>query len=175
MQIHTTGKNLTSRIVLPLLAACAVLLSTGRMTAGQAQVPGQGTTFRAIANYVTTDVIVHDKDGKFVPNLTVDDFKVFEDNVLQKVTNFVPVVGGRALGGLASVGMEAPPSEGLILPKSKPPADQSGRVFIIFIDDMHLQPLDTPQVKALLKKIRDTLVHETDLVGMVSTGYSSIS
>jgi VWFA-related protein len=164
-----------SRIVLPLLAACAVLLSTSQMTAGQVPAQGQGTTFRAVANYVTTDVIVHDKDGKFIPNLSVDDFKVYEDGVLQKITNFVPVVGGRALGGLTSINAEAPPSEGLILPKSKPPADQSGRVFIIFIDDMHLQPLDTPQVKALLMKIRDTLVHDTDLVGLVSTGYSSIS
>ncbi len=183
MQNPTTGKNhetnrgtpkMTSRIVLPLLAASAVLLSTSQM-AGQIPAQGPGTTFRAIANYVSTDVIVHDKDGKFVPNLSVDDFKVFEDGVLQKVSNFVPVVGGRALGGLAAIGAEAPRTEGLILPKSKPPADQSGRVFIIFIDDMHLQPLDTPQVKALLKKIRDTLVHETDLVGLVSTGYSSIA
>src|SRR6188768_2755177 len=176
MQTHTTRKNpWMSRIVLPLLAASAVLLSTSQMTAGQVPAQGQGTTFRAVANYVTTDVIVHDKDGKFIPNLSVDDFKVYEDGVLQKITNFVPVVGGRALGGLTSINAEAAPTEGLILPKSKPPADQSGRVFIIFIDDMHLQPLDTPQVKALLMKIRDTLVHDTDLVGLVSTGYSSIA
>jgi len=145
------------------------------MRADQATVPGQSPTFRAIANYVSTDVIVHDRDGKFVPNLTADDFKVYEDGVLQKITNFVPVIGGRALGGLTTIASEPAPTEGLILPKSKPPSDQSGRVFIIFIDDMHLQPLSTPNVKALLKKIRDTLVHDTDLVGFISTGYSSIS
>src|SRR4051812_9679356 len=99
MRMHRSGRW-TSRIVLPIAAACVVALSSSPMRAGQAPVPGQGTTFRAIANYVSTDLIVHDKDGKFVPNLTADDFKVYEDGVLQKVTNFVPVIGGRALGGL---------------------------------------------------------------------------
>ena len=64
--------------------------------------------------------------------------------------------------------------EGLILPKSRPQTDASGRMFIIFIDDLHLQVSDTPRVKELLKQIRDKLVHDNDLVGFVSTGTSTI-
>jgi VWFA-related protein len=50
----------------------------------------------------------------------------------------------------------------------------AGRLFIVFIDDLHLTPDLTPQVKNVLKQIRDNVVHENDLVGFVSTGYSSI-
>ena len=39
---------------------------------------------------------------------------------------------------------------------------------------MHLQALDSPQVKSILGLIRDTIIHDNDLVGLVSTGYSSV-
>src|SRR5690606_13935310 len=92
------------------------------------------------------------------------------------ITLFTPWVGGRALGNLASAtsSTSAPTVEGLILPNVRPKQDSSGRLFIVFIDDLHLQPSETPRVKDLLKKVRDTLVHDNDLVGFVSTGTSSI-
>ncbi len=169
MQIPRFGK-VSGRILAPAAMALVVLTMSGQTTAGQQQ----GTVFRATANYVSTDVIVHDKDGKFVPDLTVNDFKVYEDGVLQKVTVFTPIIGGRAMSSVTSIAA-TPPSEGLVLPKARAATDTSGRIFIIFIDDLHLQPLDTPQIKRLLGQIRDELVHDNDMVGLVSTGYSSIA
>jgi VWFA-related protein len=136
---------------------------------------GQGTVFRATTNYVSTDVIVRDQDGKFIPDLAVNEFQVFEDGVAQKVQRFVRSIGGRSFTEVAEV-TSTPRivQEGLILPKSRPKADASGRIFIIFIDDKHLQVSDTPRVKNVLAQIRDELVHENDLVGFVSTGTSSI-
>ena len=52
--------------------------------------------------------------------------------------------------------------------------DTASRIFIIFIDDLHFMPSQTPEVKKLLQTIRDTLVHDNDLVGFVSSGFSSI-
>lgn len=112
-----------------------------------------------------------------MPDLTVDEFRVYEDGVPQNLTLFTPWVGGRALGNLAAATgavITGPSREGLILPTTRPKQDASGRLFIVFIDDLHLQPSDTPRVKDLLKKVRDTLVHDNDLVGFVSTGTSSI-
>ena len=65
-------------------------------------------------------------------------------------------------------------SEGLILPPSPPVTDQSGRVFIVFVDDMHIQHKDTIQTRKIMEKIRDTPIHEGDLIGIVSTGHSSL-
>ncbi len=160
---------------LALMTVAAAMVTPALM--GQTQGGQQGTTFRATTNFVRTDVIVRDRAGRFVPDLTLDEFRVFEDNVLQNITLFTPWVGGRALGNLASATSStaaAPAIEGLILPTVKPRQDASGRLFIIFIDDLHLQPHDTPRVKDLLKKVRDTLVHDNDLVGLVSTGTSSV-
>jgi VWFA-related protein len=174
MEKSMNGRTIWTRLTLILLAALALTPAvTGQgPTAGQ-----QGTTFRAATNFVRTDVQVKDSQGRFVPDLKVDEFRVFEDGVLQNITLFTPWVGGRALGNLATVEgvtAAAPAIEGLILPTVKPKQDASGRLFIIFIDDLHLQPAETPRVKDLLKKVRDTLVHDNDLVGFVSTGTSSI-
>lgn len=155
-----------SRLVVPMIAATAVV--SGQQTR-------QTPVFRATTDYVSTDVIVRDKTGKFVPDLRLDEFQVFEDGVPQKVTNFVLTVGGRVLTELGPTTSAPAVSEGLILPPSRPPADTSGRIFIIFIDDLHLQALDTPRVRQVLQQIRDTVLHEGDLVGLVSTGYSSIA
>jgi VWFA-related protein len=168
-----TRNTLWLRLVLMSVAAALVT----PVLMGQTQGGQQGTTFRATTNFVRTDVIVRDREGRFVPDLKLDEFRVFEDNVLQNITLFTPWVGGRALGNLASAASStavAPAIEGLILPTVKPRQDASGRLFIIFIDDLHLQPHDTPRVKDLLKKVRDTLVHDNDLVGLVSTGTSSV-
>jgi VWFA-related protein len=146
----------------------AALLSTA--------VSGQDRSrFQATIDFVATDVVVR-KDGKFVPDLQQGDFRVYEDGVLQTITHFEPWIGGRSLGNLARTS----PSptrvrEGLILPTARPAvSDGSGRLFIIFIDDLHFQPSATPRVRALLRKVRDILIHDNDLVGFVSSGRSSI-
>jgi len=135
--------------------------------------PQQGPKFRSATDVVSTDVHVNDATGRFIPDLTMKDFEVREDGVLQTISNFVAMVGGRALTEIAKT--DEPVREGLVLPRSSKPVATTGRIFIIFIDDLHLQPLDSPKVKQVLKQIRDTLLHEDDLVGIVSSGYSSIS
>ena len=150
--------------------AMLVLLAAS-VVAGQDQGP-----FRATIDFVTTDVIVR-KDGKFVPDLREDEFRVYEDGVLQTITMFEPRIGGRSLGNLATASPTARPAprEGLILPSTRPAADTSGRLFMIFIDDLHFQPSATPRVRDLLRRVRDTLIHDNDLVGFVSSGRSSIA
>jgi len=132
----------------------------------------QAPTFRSTTDLITTSVVVRDNDGKFVPDLKMGEFQIFEDGVPQKLAAFSSSVGGRIMTDVApSLG---PVSEGLILPPQKQVSDSSGRIFIIFIDDLHLQALDSPQVRKVLGQIRDTIVHDNDLVSLVSTGYSSI-
>jgi hypothetical protein len=118
MEKSMNGKTIWTRLTLVLLAAVAL---TPAVT-GQGPATGQqGTTFRATTNFVRTDVIVRDREGRFVPDLKVDEFRVYEDNVLQNVTLFTPWVGGRALGNLASAAgatATAPAIEGLILQPS---------------------------------------------------------
>jgi VWFA-related protein len=96
-----------------------------------------------------------------------------EDGVPQNIQTFSFVLGGRVMSDITTTAPK-PRSGGLILPKSAPPPDISGRIFIIFIDDFHLQPGDTPRARDALKQVRDVLIHDNDMVGFVSSGFSSI-
>jgi VWFA-related protein len=135
--------------------------------------PTQRPTFVSQVDLVTLDVIVRDKRGQFVPDLKPQDFMIFEDGVQQSVADHRLFYGGRELSvQILSAPTAAP--EGMILPPSRPVADVAGRVFVIFIDDLHLQPGDSPRVRNLLTQITNTLVHDGDLFAIVSTGPSSI-
>lgn len=154
-----------------VLVASAALAATA-IVSGQGQEP-----FRARIDFVATDVIVRN-GGKFVPGLGLDEFRVYEDDVLQTITLFERWIGGRSLGNLASAAPAgpAPVREGLVLPSARPAvADASGRLFMIFIDDLHLQPSNTLITRDVLRRVRDTLIQDNDLVGFVSSGRSSIA
>ena len=116
---------------------------------------------------------VRDSKGQFVYNLTGDQFEIYEDGVLQKLTYFQPFFGGRAIGASTAVA-KPKPIEGVILPQTRQTQDMSGRIFIIFIDDLHFLHRDTINARQVLMQIRDHLVKDTDLIGIVSSGYSSI-
>lgn len=130
-------------------------------------------TFSAAVTLVTTDVIVRDDKGQFVASLKKDDFDVLEDGQPQELASFVLVHGGRTFNVAAPPPAAAP--EGIVLPGSRPAADEAGRVLLVFVDDAHLEALNSHHVRALLKKVMATLVHDGDLVALVTTGTSSVS
>jgi VWFA-related protein len=133
----------------------------------------QSPTFRVQVDLVTTDVLVRDDKGNFVPDLRKDDFEVYEDGVLQDISSMTVVTGGRVTNALLPP--PPPPPEGIILPPSRPRNDVSGRIFVFFVDDQHLQFHNTGRVRELFQKISKELLHEGDMWGMVSSGPSSIS
>src|SRR6266516_2693563 len=126
-------------------------------------------TFRVQVDLVTNDVVVRDEKGNFVPDLKKDEFEIFEDGVKQDITSMTVVTGGRVNNVLA------PPPEGIILPPPKPRNDVSGRIFLFFVDDLHLQFHNTGRIRDLFKKISKELVHDGDMFGIVSSGPSSIA
>ncbi len=134
---------------------------------------GQREVIRRSFDIVTTDVIVRDSKSQFIANLKKEDFEVFEDGVKQEVVSFLLTHGGRIYNEAAPP--PPPPMEGIILPPSKPTNDAAGRIFIIFVDDLHLDFRNTGRIRDLFKKISKELIHEGDMFGIVSTGPSSIA
>ena len=136
-------------------------------------VPQQVPTFRASVDLVTNDVIVRDARGQFVADLKDEEFEIYEDGVLQGVASLVLVHGGRVTN--MTLPPPPPPPEGIILPPPRPTNDASGRIFILFVDDLHLDFKNTARVRDLLKKIKANLIHQGDMFGIVSSGPSSIA
>lgn len=135
--------------------------------------PQQQAQFTSRIELVRTDVIVRDRQGRFVPDLKKEEFVVSEDGVLQEISTMVLSTGGRIYNIAAPPPMQAP--EGIILPQTRPQTDASGRIFLIFIDDLHLDFHNTGRIREVLKRIASSLIHDGDLFGVVSTGPSSIA
>jgi VWFA-related protein len=167
-------------------AGLIVAVSLGALVAAQAPAgqtpptPPQTATpqrqqpdFRVSIDLVNMDVIVRNNQDQFIADLTKDDFEIFEDGVKQDVTAFTLVHGGRVTNLLAPP--PAPTQEGIILPVSRPRNDAAGRIFLIIVDDLHLDFRNTGRIRDLFKRISNTLVHEGDMFAIVSTGPSSLA
>jgi VWFA-related protein len=135
--------------------------------------PSQGTVIRRTFDIISTDVIARDNKGQFIADLKKSDFDVFEDGVKQEVVSFILTHGGRVYNDAPAPA--APVMEGIILPPSKPTNDAAGRIWLIFVDDLHLDFTNTGRIKNLFKQIANELVHEGDMFGIVSTGPSSLA
>jgi VWFA-related protein len=130
-------------------------------------------TFRVNIDLVTMDAIVRNPQDQFVADLTKDDFQILEDGVPQDVSSFTLVHGGRVHNLLAPP--PPPAQEGVILPPSRPRNDTTGRIFLIIVDDLHLDFRNTGRIRDLFKKISRDLIHEGDMFSIVSTGPSSLA
>jgi len=130
--------------------------------------------FRARVDLVTTDMIPRDaRTGQFIADLKPGEIDVYEDGVKQTIATIELIHGGRAYSVLGLP--PAAPQEGIILPRNKPASDTAGRVFLIVIDDLHLDFQQTLKTRTLLKEMLKSLIHDGDMFGIVSTGTSSLS
>src|SRR5262249_51985681 len=135
--------------------------------------PQTREVIRRSVDLVTSDVIVRDDQGQFVSNLSKADFDVYEDGVKQDLVTSVLPQGGRVINDIAA---PPPPLQaGILLPPPRPTNDASGRIFMIFVDDLHMDFNNTGRIRELFKKMSKELIHEGDLFGIVSTGPSSIA
>ncbi|HEX7085537.1 MAG TPA: VWA domain-containing protein [Vicinamibacterales bacterium] len=161
------------RVIVALVLAGVTL---GAQAPSQTPPPQPGSsgqpTFRMQIDLITTDVIVRDRNGQFVADLTRDDFQVLEDGVEQEIASLELVHGGRTFNLQAPP--PPPPQEGIILPETRPVNDAAGRIFLFFVDDLHMSFRDTPRIRQLFKQMSETLLHDGDMFGVVSTGPSSI-
>ena len=145
-----------------------LVLAIGSLALQQAPQP-----FRSGVTLVTTDVVVRDGGGRFVPDLTKEHFTILEDGAPQTIASFSVIRGGRTYSTVTPPAPAA--TEGIVLPSApRPAAADAGRVFLIFVDDLHFEPEYTPHVRKLVATLADTLLHDGDLVAMVSSGPSAI-
>ena len=139
----------------------------------QAQAPQDKPTFVVTIDMVTNDVIPRDTRGQFVTDLKVEDFEILEDGVPQDIAMFKLIQGGRAYNQLTPP--PAPQREGIILPPPRPTVDTSGRIFVLYIDDLHLAFRNTGRLRELVKSVATNLIHEGDMFAIQSTGPSSLA
>jgi VWFA-related protein len=134
-----------------LIVACA-----GALSAQQQPPP----VFRGGTDLVEVDVIVRDKTGAFVSDLSPDDFTVEEGGARQDIQQFyVRLTNATSLPPGA-----APRAIG-------PPADApSRRVFVVIFDDQHLSPAGFKRTQAAAEMLFSKYFRAGDVGGVVVRG-----
>src|SRR5688572_18975735 len=123
-----------------LVAAFVALAATAADS--QQPPPPQTPTFKAQVEYVEVDALVTDAQGRFVRDLTKDDFQVFEDGRQQTINTFslVDIPIERAERPLFSPAPIEPDVQ-----TNERPFD--GRVYVLILDDLHTEALRSQQVR----------------------------
>ena len=134
----------------------------GQPAAGQNPPMQTPPTFRVGATVIEVDVGVRDKNRRFVPDLKLEDFEVFEDGTAQEISVVYRVLGPTAPvpAGVAAAVPDLP----------APPPQQVQRVIVLNFDQAHIAPggFDRARQAALDFIKRD--FRDGDVGGVVNGG-----
>ena len=120
--------------------------------------------FRTGINYIRVDVIATDGDGNHVTDLTLDDFEVYEDDILQDVDSFQRI----EVDTLPQLDGEPVTEVGVRRSDLELAAGRADvRVFVIFLDDYHVREGNSIQAGLMLTDFLENDLIPTDLVGMM--------
>ena len=145
----------------PRVLLVAAVVAVGLLA--QQQAPQQ-PTFRTRAELVRVDVTVLDRNGKPLPNLTADDFTVFQDGVPQKVQTFQFIEYNGAYGPDEDLTMTIGPRDG----RNDQLARDDVRLFLVFWDEYHILPnYQDAFLREELTGFVRTMVNPTDFVAIM--------
>jgi VWFA-related protein len=150
------------------LALCAAAVAAAGLSA-EPQARQQGkpstqeptTTFRSATSLVEVDIIVKDKDGRFVSGLTADDFEVLEEGKPQPIQHFY-LVTENPTGASGQVRPD------MVLPRL--PDQQGRRVLVVFFDAEHLSVSTIPRVKQAAMDFLNEHFRPFDMGGVFVNG-----
>lgn len=143
-------------------AALLGLAALGTQDPQEAQPAPQQTapTFRSSAAVIEVDVIVRDRDGKFLSGLTADDFEIFEDGKPQPVQQFYVVSGapdtGRGPAGPAGADTGS--------------TRRHDRMFVFLFDQDHLGAESIVRLKRAAEAFITSDMRDNDVAGIVVNG-----
>jgi VWFA-related protein len=127
--------------------------------------PAAEDVVRISTSLVQTDLVVTDKNGQVIPDLTADDFKIFDNGKKQdvKFMEFVSAEAGPRIEGELVVGGKPIDPE---IAKNLS-ARELRRVFAFVVDDLTIPFEDVTEVRRLLTDFVDNRMREGDLVAIV--------
>lgn len=125
-----------------------------------------GEAIRIDTELIQLDVVVTDKKGNIVNNLTKEDFQLLEDDKLQDIS-FFSIVRPKVE---AKSTIKTPVNNNKNIPIDVPLIEQSGRNFIILVDDLHISFNNIVNVRKQLLNLINTQFQVGDKVAVISTG-----
>jgi VWFA-related protein len=136
------SKSVLAKTLLPLLAVCCLAQQPTTTEQG-----AQVTTFQSATRLVVLDVVVTDKQGNPVRNLSKDDFAVLEDGSEQTIASFE----APNQHSPAPVENNGPPGTGANAANGAP-AMTSSALTILVLDELDTQIMDQAYARAEIRK-----------------------
>lgn len=147
------------RTLATVLALLAALPAAAQRKVEQPEMP------RLVENIdvriINLDVVVTDRKGNPIPNLTKDDFQIFENGVPKVITNFFEVQGGKAKNEVAEQPAEPVPAPAPAVKTAEVPEKMKRRI-IFYIDNLSLAPFNRNRVFTEMKNFIDTVMRPGD-------------
>ncbi len=165
-------KVISAEIGIPAAPAAPPSAPSPIAPAGAAEVitRDEPVTFKVQSNLVEVPVIVRDRQGHAVGNLTKDNFRIFDKNKRQEIAKF-SVQSGAGAGTVEERG-KAPTDKRQTPGSSTAPAAAavlpSHYVAFVF-DDIHFRFEDLPQVRAAVVKYVQSSLQPGDRVALYTT------
>ncbi len=145
-----------------LLFACSALL------AQDAHEP----ILRVTVNLIQVDAVVTDRHGRHIPDLGKDDFQLYQDGKLQKITSLSYVTGAAPAQPVAvPVSSPMPYAAAPLTPNLRP--EQASRSIALIADDLTLSSESVNNVRQALTKFVDEQMQPGDVVAILRTSSSN--
>ncbi len=145
------------------LSACCLVALLSSVNAQQPQTPQEQSdeVVRVNTDLVQTNVMVFDKQGRFVDGLKREQFELLIDGKPQPLSFFEQIRAGSAQEEtlLAASRNQAPSSA----------ADNRGRTIIFFLDDLHLSLDSLGRTRKMLTQFVENEMSDGDQVLVAST------
>lgn len=122
---------------------------------------------RISTELVQTDVMVFDREGRFINNLTRDQFELRVDDRPQEISFFEQVAAG-TLNEEAQLSAARGGTRPTIGGASARPLDR-GRTVFFFVDDFHLAPDSAVRVRRAIQRFIDNEIGQNDQAAIAST------
>ncbi len=130
-------------------------------TAGEPAPTQEQPVFRTGINFVRVDVIVTDRQGNPVADLTKDDFEVLEDNKRQAVETF-RLVKVESQQVMETVGTIRTRND-----EENAAANENARIFVFFLDDYHVRLGNSMASRRPLTEFVQNQVAPNDLMAVM--------
>lgn len=117
---------------------------------------------------VQTDVMVFDKNGKFVDGLKPEQFQLKVDKTQREISFFELIRSGSVTSTREELKSDQANAPGEPKPVNPPKPDSQRRAVIFFVDDLHLAPDSLARTRKALLDFIDRGIGEGDLVAITS-------
>jgi VWFA-related protein len=154
----------TLALLLPLL------LAGSARPQEQGAEKGPSLSFPTGIEQVTVDVVVVDKKGQPVTDLTRRDVEVYEDGVRQETASFDKFEVAPPPPAPPAAAAPAPPPPPPRVSTNTDETEARGRTFVLVFDDVHLTPYTAQQARAAVAEFVRTETAEGDKVTLVVPG-----